>query len=298
MGDGLERNYTMLVSMKELLAVAEKENFTVGAFNTTELGNFKTLMKASRELDAPAIVMFNSSELAFCGYEYFEFVRAALANSDIPYALHLDHGKALHDIMFAIKCGFTSVMFDGSLLPFEENIERTKQVVDLAHEVGVSVEGELGTIGVVLDSDEGGVANITYTEPEEAKQFVDATGVDALAIAIGTSHGLYPKGYVPKLQIDRLCKIRELVHVPLVLHGGSGNPDSEIADACAHGVRKVNISSDYKSVYTKALTDEIAKDGNFRMNELLPVAIDAGADVIKHKMRLLGADGKAAAYRR
>lgn len=286
----------MLYSMTDLLKVADEQNFAVGAFNVTEVGNFKAVVAAARAQKAPTIVQVNAMELAFCGWEYFEYVRTVLANDEIPYVLHLDHGKTMHDILTAIKSGFTSVMIDGSLLPFEENVAITKKVVEVAHELGVSVEGELGTIGEALQSDEGGTSQIRYTEPDEAKEFVDQTGVDTLAIAIGTSHGFYPKGFIPKLQIDRLKKIDAVVSQPLVLHGGSNNPDKEIAEACRNGVRKVNISTDYKSVYAFALRDEIQQTGEFKMTALLPKAIEAGQKVIESKMELFGSSGKASAY--
>ncbi len=148
--------------------------------------------------------------------------------------------------MRAIQAGFTSVMFDGSALSYEENVRQTAEVVRLAHMVGVSVEGEIGTIGVMSNSDEGGVENVTYTKPEQVVDFVSRTGVDCLAIAIGTAHGIYPKGFVPKLQLELLQEIKRVSPVPLVLHGGSNNPDEEIRRACRIGIRKVNISSDFK----------------------------------------------------
>lgn len=165
--------------------------------------------------------------------------------------LHLDHGRTLQDILRAIQAGFTSVMFDGSELPYEENIRQTKAVVDLAHLVGVSVEGEVGTIGIMNYSDEGGVDHITYTRPEEVVDFTAKTGIDSLAVAIGTSHGLYPEGFVPKLQLDLLKELKQVSPVPLVLHGGSDNPDEEIRQACQIGIRKVNIASDYKAAYSR-----------------------------------------------
>ena len=189
--------------------------------------------------------------------------------------LHLDHGRTLQDILRAIQAGFTSVMFDGSELPYEENIRQTKAVVDLAHLVGVSVEGEVGTIGIMNYSDEGGVDHITYTRPEEVVDFTAKTGVDSLAVAIGTSHGLYPEGFVPKLQLDLLRELKQVSPVPLVLHGGSDNPDEEIRQACQIGIRKVNIASDYKAAYSRKLNEIMNETGEFKFSTLMPKGFEA-----------------------
>ena len=210
--------------------------------------------------------------------------------------LHLDHGRTLQDILRAIQAGFTSVMFDGSELPYEENIRQTKAVVDLAHLVGVSVEGEVGTIGIMNYSDEGGVDHIIYTRPEEVIDFTAKTGVDSLAVAIGTSHGLYPEGFVPKLQLDLLKELKQVSPVPLVLHGGSDNPDEEIRQACQIGIRKVNIASDYKAAYSRKLNEIMNETGEFKFSTLMPKGFEAARAVIRHKMELFGSVGKASAY--
>ena len=176
--------------------------------------------------------------------------------------------------MKAIQAGFTSVMLDGSELPYEENVRLTKEVTDLAHMVGVSVEGEIGTIGVMSNSDEGGVENVTYTNPEDVIDFVTKTGVDCLAIAIGTAHGIYPKGFVPKLQLELLERIKEVAPVPLVLHGGSNNPDDEIRRACQIGIRKVNISSDFKYAFFKKVDEVIQETGGFVPAKVLTPGIN------------------------
>ena len=216
--------------------------------------------------------------------------------SPIPFVLHLDHGRTLQDILRAIQAGFTSVMFDGSELPYEENIRQTKAVVDLAHLVGVSVEGEVGTIGIMNYSDEGGVDHITYTRPEEVVDFTAKTGVDSLAVAIGTSHGLYPEGFVPKLQLDLLRELKQVSPVPLVLHGGSDNPDEEIRQACQIGIRKVNIASDYKAAYSRKLNEIMNETGEFKFSTLMPKGFEAARAVIRHKMELFGSVGKASVY--
>lgn len=286
----------MLINMNEMLNIAEHYNFCVGAFNVTEVGNFKSVFGEAERLKSPAIIQVNAGELAFAGTEFFGYIRPLLMNSRVPYVLHLDHGKTIRDCLMAVKAGFTSVMIDGSLLPFQENVELTKQAVAIAHQINISVEGELGTIGEALLSDEGGTSEIKYTEPEEAEDFVEKTGIDCLAVAIGTSHGFYPKGFVPKLQLDRLKEIKKRVNIPLVLHGGSNNPDEEIAAACRLGVRKVNISTDYKSVYAFRLNEQINADGEFKMTNLIPEAVKAAQEVIQHKMEIFDSIGKAKYY--
>ena len=183
-------------------------------------------------------------------------------------------------------------------LPFEENIAKTAEVVRYAHMVNVSVEGELGTIGDTGTSIEGGMTEVIYTDPDDAKKFVEETGVDTLAVAIGTCHGLYPKGVTPKLRMDVLKAIKEKVDLPLVLHGGSGNPDSEIAEAVKIGIQKVNISSDYKSAFFIKAREILSQEGSgWDPNNLFPACIEAGKEVIKHKMELFGCVGAAKYYR-
>lgn len=285
------------MSMKELLEVADQHGFAVGAFNATESCLFRAVVEEAERLNAPAIIQVSPGEFNFATKEFYTYVRERCANSKVPFALHLDHGKTLKEILSAIQAGFTSVMIDGSLLPYEENVALCRQVVDLAHEVGVSVEGEIGTIGVMNNSDEGGVDNVTYTKPEEVVDFVSKTGVDALAIAIGTAHGIYPKGYVPKLQLELLKKIKAVAPVPLVLHGGSNNPDDEIAEACRIGVAKINISSDFKSAYFSKVSEVIAETGGFVPAKVLGPAIEAAKQVIAQKMELFGSVNKADLYK-
>lgn len=211
--------------------------------------------------------------------------------------LHLDHGKSVEQCMKAIQAGFTSVMLDGSELPYEENVSLTKEMSGLAHMVDVSVEGEIGTIGVMSNSEEGGVEHVTYTNPEDVVDFVTKTGVDCLAIAIGTAHGIYPKGFVPKLQLELLEKIQAVSPVPLVLHGGSNNPDEEIREACRIGIRKVNISSDFKYAFFKKVNQVIEETGGFIPAKVLNPGIEDAKQVIREKMELFGSLGKAGLYR-
>ena len=232
----------MLVSMKYLLDKAKDADFAVGAFNATELALVRSVVEQAEESDSPAIIEASAGEFEFVTKDFYKYVIERCKDSRVPFALHLDHGHTVEECVRAIQAGFTSVMIDGSTLSYEENVALTKKVVEIAHAAGVTVEGEIGTIGAIGNSDEGGVTNITYTRPEDVVDFVEKTGVDCLAIAIGTAHGIYPKGYTPKLQLELLEEIKKIAPVSLVLHGGSNNPDDEIAKACKIGIAKVNIS--------------------------------------------------------
>jgi len=214
----------------------------------------------------------------------------------VPFTLHLDHGGTFDDVIRAINCGFTSVMIDGSLLPYEENVALTKKVVEAAHTIGISVEGELGTIGSTGTSVEGGVTKVIYTDPVQAVDFVARTGVDSLAIAIGTAHGIYPKNIKPELKLDILTDIAHRLDIPLVLHGGSANPDNEIASAVEIGIQKVNISSDMKAAYFKKCRELLAEHEWWDPNVIYPDCIKAAKEVIRFKMALFNSINKANLY--
>ena len=231
--------------MKELLKVAKDNQFAVPAFNICSYDMLKAIMEEVERLNAPVILEIHPDEIAYLNDEFVAAVRAYAHKSKVPVVIHLDHGGKVSDVLRAIRNGYTSVMIDASLQSFDDNIKITKEVVALAHEVDVSVEAEIGTIGN-NGSAEGGAANIIYTDPEQAKQFVEETNIDTLAIAIGTAHGLYPKDRTPKLNIELLKELNETIDLPFVLHGGSGNPDKEVSEAVKYGVAKVNLSSELK----------------------------------------------------
>jgi fructose-bisphosphate aldolase class II len=215
----------------------------------------------------------------------------------VPVAIHWDHGGSYEQIITAIKAGFTSVMIDASLLPFDENVALTRKVVDAAHAVGIQVEGELGTIGANDSYGESGAAEIIYTNPADAVRFVEETGVDSLAIAIGTSHGLYPSDKNPELRHDLLEEIKAAVGIPLVLHGGSSNPDAELRRAVELGVNKINISSDIKVSYHDRMREVLGTDRRLREpNAIQPAALEAMKATAAEKIDLFGADGKATLY--
>ena len=275
----------MLLNLKEILSVAKENHFAIGAFNTSDLALVRAVVEQAEASNTPAILQFAPGEFKYATLYFFRYVTERLKASKVPFALHLDHGKSIEECAAAIQAGFTSVMFDGSLLPLAENINQTRQIIEFAHRFNVSVEAEIGTIGSMSNSDEGGVENITYTKAEEVVDFVEATGCDALAIAIGTAHGIYPKGFRPKAAT-----------VPLVLHGGSDNPDDEIAKACQIGIQKVNISSDIKQVFFKKVNEIYTETGNFMPPQVFNPSILEVRKTVQEKMELFGSSGKATYY--
>lgn len=283
--------------MKEMLCVAQKEHFAVPAFNVSSSMILKGVMEACEEKHAPVIIAIHPDELSFVGDSFVAAVRKEAHKAPVPVCIHLDHGASFAQVIRAIACGFTSVMIDSSTTSFDDNIAITKKVVEAAHAVNVSVEAELGTIGATGNGGEAGTDNIIYTNPDDVVRFVEATNVDTLAIAIGTAHGLYPKTKKPKLRLDLLKEIVGKTSVPLVLHGGSDNPDEEIAEAVRLGVAKINISSDIKSAFYKKCR-EVLEDTTLREpNAIYPACIGAMKQVIYHKIELFNDGDKAKYYR-
>ena len=286
------------MNMKELLAVANEHNFAVPAFNISDYNMFNGIMEVSEEKEAPVILAIHPDELNLIHPEMVAGMIARVNKSPIPAAIHLDHGSSFDQVLAAIQAGFTSVMIDASSLPYEENVAICKKVADAAHAVNVSVEGELGTIGNTDSHETTAPDEILYTDPEQARDFIEKTGIDCLAIAIGTCHGIYPKDKKPELRIDILDEIKKAVTAPLVLHGGSSNKDSEIAKAVEHGVNKINISSDIKVVYYNKMR-EVLKDESLREPFAIQPACQAAMkEVAVQKIELFQADGKAKLYQR
>ena len=286
----------MLYTMKDLLKVAKENKFAVPAFNICSYDMLKAIMEEVEKQNAPVILEIHPDEIAYLNDEFVAAVKDYAHNSKVPVVIHMDHGGTINDVMRAIRNGYTSVMIDASVQAYEDNLEITKQVVELAHAVNVSVEAELGTIGN-NGSAEGGSANIIYTDPDQAEDFVEKTGIDTLAVAIGTAHGLYPKDLTPKLNIELLKELNQRIDLPFVLHGGSGNPDSEVSEAVKYGVAKVNLSSDLKSVFFDALRAILSENpAMYEPNEVYPMANEKVKEVVRHKLSVLNTIGKAELY--
>lgn len=292
----IRRKINMLMNMKDLLEVANKNHFAVPAFNISDYSMFNGILDLSIEKGAPLIVAIHPDELSFIGVEMVRAIIERAHRSPIPVCIHLDHGQNIGQVITAIQAGFTSVMIDGSSLAFEENIKLTKEVVALAHKVNVSVEGELGTIGSTDSEAEYGTDEIIYTKTEDAEIFVKETGIDTLAIAIGTSHGIYPKGKQPKLRLDLLREIKEKIQIPLVLHGGSSNSDQEMEEAVTLGINKINISSDIKAAYHNKMR-EVLEDLSLREpNTIQPPCQKAMNEVAYHKIKIFHAEDQVKLY--
>lgn len=305
----------MLVTNRDLLLTARREAYAVGAFNISNLESLLAVIEAAVEEKSPVIIAVTPSSIQYAGLSYIEeMVKTAAESLSLPLSLHLDHGKNLETISRCVGAGFTSVMIDGSHLKFEENIVLTKRVVDLAHPRRVSVEAELGKLaGIEEPSIEAGEASLT--DPDAAKDFVESTDVDALAVAIGTSHGAYKFKGEPKLDFERLKLIRERVDVPLVLHGASsvpswivekaikygaelsgakGIPEEHIRKAVSLGITKINIDTDLRLAFTATIREFLAKSPiEFDPRKILGPAKEAMKEVVKGKMRLFGSSFKA-----
>jgi fructose-bisphosphate aldolase class II len=286
----------MLTTGKAILDIANEHNFAVPAFNISDYAMFTGLVDVSEEKNAPLILGIHPDEVRHVGADMIAAVTQRAHRSSVPIAIHWDHGASYEEILTAIRIGFTSVMIDGSMLSFGDNIALSRKVVDTAHTVGLSVEGELGTIGKTDSEAEDGSDAIIYTDPEDALTFVQATGVDSLAVAIGTSHGIYPKNMKPELKLDLLKEIKDKVELPLVLHGGSNNPDDEIAQATKLGINKINISSDIKLAYHMKMREVLADESLREPLTIQPPCIEAMKAVAAHKIDLFGTAGKASLY--
>ena len=286
----------MLLNGKDLLAVANAHDFAVPAFNISDWAMFTGIIDVSEQKDAPLIVAIHPDELSHITVDLLPAIIQRANRSHVPVTIHLDHGASYEQVLTAIQAGFTSVMIDKSMLPFDENAAITKKVVETAHAVGLSVEGELGTIGKTDGYAEAGSDDIIYTQPDEAARFVAETGVDSLAIAIGTRHGIYPSHLKPELKLDLLKEIKAAAPLPLVLHGGSNNPDDEIGRAVKLGVNKINISSDIKVSYHLRMREVLADLVEREPNSIQPSSIVAMQETAAQKIDLFDAAGKASLY--
>ncbi|MBR4760983.1 MAG: class II fructose-bisphosphate aldolase [Lachnospiraceae bacterium] len=280
----------MLVNMNAVLLPAQKEHYAVGLFNAINLEMTNAIMDAAESLKAPVIM--GTAEIllkAASIEEVAAMVKARAAASKVPVVLHYDHGLTFEKCMEAMHAGFTSIMYDCSTLPYEENVRRVAQMVEIAHSIGVTVEGELGHVG-----DNEGAGKLAdpkdyYTDPAAAADFVERTHVDALAIAVGNAHGDYK--FPPKLDFDRISEIAKAVPVPLVLHGGSGLSDDDFREAIKRGIAKVNIFTDINKAQVQGMQEGINAGVNNAF-DLAEYETNAVRKVVEEKMRLFSSDGR------
>ena len=250
----------MLVNLQEILAPADEGGYAVGAFNCYNYETFRGCIAAGEEMGTSVIAAFGAAYLTNMSLDTAHAIVASLAyEACVPICLHLDHCRDMNVIFRAIKSGFGSVMYDGSALPFAENVANTRMVCQVAHACGVSVEAELGCLAVGVDSHEGRAEDVEqYTDPQAAREFVTATEVDALAVSIGTVHGLY-KGK-PHIRTDILEAIHRAVDVPLVLHGGSGTPEEDLRACIARGIAKINVNTEISSAVVAQTTQLLTRE--------------------------------------
>jgi fructose-bisphosphate aldolase, class II len=304
----------MLTTTKKILDKAYKGRYAVGAFNINNMEICQGVVRAAEKLRSPVILQTSEGAIQYAGLDYlYGIARIAADTSNIPIALHLDHGKNWETVKKCIKIGYTSVMFDGSKLKFKENIRVTKKVVRLAHKKGVSVEAELGTIGGAEDLVSS--KKIILTKPSEAQEFIEKTGCDALAIAIGTSHGAYKFKGKAQLDISRLEKINKKLRMPLVLHGASavlqslvndikkyggdlghphGVPETEVQKAIKHGISKINTDTDLRLAFTAGIRKKLSKDKKeFDPRKILGPGTKLLQKTVEHRIKVFGSRRKA-----
>ncbi len=298
-----------LVTTKEMFEKSMKEHFAIGAFNVNNMEVLQAVVDAAKEEKSPVIIQASSSAIKYARINYLmKMIEAAVEETDVPIALHLDHGADFEICKTCIDAGFTSVMIDGSKYDFEENVALTKKVVEYAHARGVVVEAELGKLAGVEDDVNVASSDAMYTNPDQAKEFVDRTGCDSLAIAIGTSHGAYKFKGEAKLRFDILKKVKEkLPNTPIVLHGAStvipelvetcnkyggnipgakGVPDEMLNEASHSGVSKINVDTDLRLAMTSEIKRVFAEEPEaFDPRKYLTPARDKVKEIVKHKMR-------------
>ena len=283
----------MYVSMKGMLERANKGNYAVLAINCFNIETARTVIAAAQKLRAPIIINIVHEHLVnHCDSELIVPVVKLLAQrASVEVALNLDHGvdevlikKALHD-------GFTSVMVDASLYPFEKNIEITKSIVDFAKQFDASVEGEIGCMGAILGNNY--TDDDMKTNPDQAEDFAKRTGVDALAVSFGSSHGNYPKGYVPVFDFERLKEIKEKTKMPLVLHGGSGSGDENIKKCVEYGINKINVGCDFMNANTSSVIEQLKKNPDINYWVMINQTEKDSQSIIEHYIKLSKSEGKS-----
>ncbi|MGE5591481.1 MAG: class II fructose-1,6-bisphosphate aldolase [Bacillota bacterium] len=283
----------MLVPGREILDAADKGGYAVGAFNVHTIEMLAPVLEVAEEKKSPVLLQFSYGSLTFIGAEAISvLVTHAARQAKVPVVIHLDHGDGFAQIMQGLRHGFTSVMIDASKLPLTENIALTRQVVEAAHAVGVSVEAEIGRVGGTEEHVTVNEWEASLSDPAEAEELVAKTGIDSLAPAFGTAHGFY-KGE-PKLDLERLAEVNRRVSVPLVMHGGSGVPDHMVREAIKRGVAKVNVATELKDAWARALRDVLAaKPNEIDPRKLLAPAREAVKAIVRTKIDMVGSAGRA-----
>jgi fructose-bisphosphate aldolase class II len=283
----------VLVTNAYLLKRADEGGYAVGAFNANNMEMIQAIIETAEEEKAPVILQASQGAIKYAGLDFIVvMVKTAAEKTKIPVSLHLDHGTDYEQNIKCLRAGFTSLMYDGSSKPFDENVTITKKLVEIAHAVGVSVEAELGKIGGTEDNIVVSELEATMTDPNEAKKFVELTKVDSLAVAVGTVHRM--KTRTAKLDFDRIAKIKKAVGIPLVLHGASGVPDDGVKKAIAAGIRKINIATELNKSFVNAVAKAIRDmPDEVDPRKMLTKGKEATKAAVREKIRLFGCEGKA-----
>jgi fructose-bisphosphate aldolase class II len=283
------------VSGKIMIKEAWENGYAIGAFTAHNAETIKAVLLAAQEEKAPIMIQIGQKAINEMGMKPLKNMLDSLVehlNITVPICVHLDHSRQFEQTMQAAKCGFDSLMFDGSSRPIEENIRITKTVCEVAAALGLGSEGEIGKIGGTEDDITVDEKDAMITTVAEALDFSERTGVDYLAVSIGTAHGLYPT--TPELKLERLSEIKEAVKKPIVLHGGSGVPDDQVLEAIKRGVAKINVDTELRQGFIKGVQGHWAKNENdFILADVMNSGIAAMKEVVQHKIRLFGASGKA-----
>lgn len=279
-----------LVTSQELLENAQKGKYAVGAFNVENMEMVLAAIEAAQELKAPIILQTTPSTVRYASLkQFYASVKAAAEDASVPVALHLDHGNSFELVMQALRVGYTSLMIDGSHLDFEGNIELTKRVVDVAKPSNIPVEAELGKVGG--KEDDLDVKDAAYTDPAQAKEFVERTGITSFAVAIGTAHGFY-KG-IPKLDIDRLIEIRKVVDIPLVLHGASGLLDRDLERCIEEGICKINFATELRVAFSNGVKSVLRSEPEVHDPKVyLKAAKENVKQLVKNRITVCGCQRK------
>ncbi|MDR1904697.1 MAG: class II fructose-bisphosphate aldolase [Treponema sp.] len=283
-----------IVTNKELLDRAKAGHYAVAAFNTNNLEYTQAILTAASELKSPVIIEAAKSEIDYMDGHVFVAMLTAMAEKlSIPVGIHLDHGPSYEEAIRCLNYGFRSVMYDGSALPLDENIANTKAVVKAAHACGVSVEGEVGVIGQAADGPEGKQNGmIGIADPVECERFVNESGVDCFAAAIGNAHGIYKKK--PELRFDVLAEIEKRTGIPLVLHGGTGIPQEDLRKAITMGVSKINFSTVMRKGFLETLADTLKNNpGDWDLMKMLTPAKEKMIEIAKQHIIMIMSDNKA-----
>lgn len=280
-----------LVTTKNILKEAQEGHYAIGAFNVENMEMVMAVISAAEEMNAPVIMQTTPSTVKYASLDYFlANAKVAASHAKVPVVMHLDHGSSFELAAQAFRSGYTSIMIDGSHSSFEDNIKISKAVVDMCKPAGIAVEAELGKVGGKEDDLDGGDGG--FTDPQEAKEFVERTGVDSLAVAIGTAHGMY-KGE-PKLDLERLSEIREVVSVPLVLHGGSGIPDSKVQESIERGICKVNYATELRIAFTNGVNKYLNENKDaIDPKKYNKAGMEEVKKFVKEKIKVCGCENKA-----